>query len=125
MIHLLDRLKEVQAVVPLCTWDNHPEKQPLCSCGMPDLLHLYDWFGFRAQGKTFSVCHPYHPIFRNPTPNGLYQIDAAGSVIAMRGEIARTCRFIDPEDGLLGFSRDIKNHGYKMWIDPKLKVTHP
>lgn len=126
ILRLLDRLKEVDAVTGLCTWDNHPEPQPLCSCSAPDLLHLYDWWGMRAmEGVKFRVCYPYHPVLQTKSATGLYPLDSCGSFLAMRGKVARECRFDPPEEGLCGFCANIQARGYRLWLDPKLRVIHP
>jgi hypothetical protein len=125
IIKLLDRLKEVDAITGLCTWDNHPERQPLCGCKSPDLMHLYDWWGYRAVGQKFTVCYPYSPIFLTKSTNGLFPIDSCGSFLAMKGQTARECRFDPPQEGLCGFCQNMKAHGYQLWCDPKLRVTHP
>lgn len=126
MIRLLNRLYEVEVVTLLCTWDNHRERQPLCGCASPDLLHLYDWWGMRAMGGIkFRVCYPYHPVLTTPSKNGLYPMDSCGSCFAMRGHVARECRFDPPQEGLCGFCANMKAHGHQLWLDPKLKVMHP
>lgn len=82
---------------------------------------FYDTWGHRKDGQRFSPSKPYHPgVGTRMTP-----IDSAGSCIAMRGEVARSCRFVPPEQGIVGFGSDIRAKGYTLYLDPQLRVYHP
>ena len=83
---------------------------------------FYDTWGHRKDGQQFQQQRPYHPGVRGIA---LTPIDSAGSCIAMRGEVARECRFTPPEQGIVGFGNDIRAHGYKFYLDPSLRVLHP
>jgi hypothetical protein len=126
MIRLLDRLNEVEAVTCLCDWSYHKERHPLCKCNHPDIAHLYDWWGVRStDNRKFSTCPPYSDIFSKPSNNGLYEVGSTGSALVLRGEIARTCRY-DPADlGMTGYCHNIRKNGYKIWMWPKVSVSHP
>lgn len=126
IVRMLDRLNEVEAVTCLCDWSYHKERHPCCRCNYPDIQHLYDWFGPRSLNDVkFNVCPPYSSIFSVPSPNGLYEVGSAGSIMVLRGEIPRACRY-DPADlGMTGYCHNIRRHGYKIWMWPKVYVSHP
>lgn len=83
---------------------------------------MYDTWGHRAEGSQFRQHYPYHPSMRGTK---MIKLDSAGSCIVMRGEVARECRFTPPEMGIVGFGKDINDHGYQLWLDPTLQVYHP
>ena len=83
---------------------------------------FYDTWGHRKDGQCFQQDRPYHPGIRGIS---LTPIDSAGSCIAMRGEVARECRFTPPELDIVGFGNDIRARGYKLYLDPGLRVLHP
>jgi hypothetical protein len=82
---------------------------------------FYDIWGYRKDGVAFTPHPPFHPgVGIRFTP-----IDSAGSCIAMRGEVARACRFTPPERGIVGFGGDIRAKGFTLYLDPQLRVYHP
>ena len=124
----------VDAVAPLCIGNElwhfrvHPllnarGRHPYCNCKDPSAVHLYDWWGLEAEGRKFQVCPPFHPMLEKEA--SLYPMDTVGSCLVMRGNVARECRYDPPERGMSGFCENIRSHGYKIWLDPKLKVRHP
>jgi hypothetical protein len=110
MQYLLGNLhtqQHIDAVAPLCL------HQPT---GL-----FYDTWGHRKDGVPFRQHKPYHPAVGNK----LTPIDSAGSCIAMRGEVARACRFTPPTQGIVGFGNDIRAKGYALYLDPQLTIYHP
>ena len=111
MLKLFDRMAEVPAVCPVIiqnTW-------------------FYDTWAYRLDGEHFRALPPYHDGLRDPGQpprSEMTRIDAAGSVIVMRGDLARVCRF-QSEDCIVGLCRDIYKHGGSLWFDPTVIVRHP
>jgi len=103
----LDHDPRVDAVAPLCI---HQQTG-----------YCYETWGHRKNGQRFQATPPYHP----DVGLKLTEIDSAGSCIAMRGEVARACRFNPPELGIVGFGYDINAKGYHFFLDPQLRVYHP
>lgn len=86
--------------------------------------HFYDVFAFRGlDGERFSPFVPWHSSFTNAV-SPLIEVGSAGSCLVMKGEVARTCR-IPPEDALVGFCRNAKSAGYRIWVDSAGTVRHP
>ena len=85
---------------------------------------FYDIWGHRIADQYFTPDPPYHPDLAGDMVN-LAKISSAGSCIAMKGEVARTCRYTPPELGMVGFGHDIQAHGYSLWLDPTQAVFHP
>lgn len=109
MLYLMGHVGIVDAVAPL-------------SIHQPTGL-FYDTWGHRKGGVPFQQQRPYHPDITSMIK--LVPIDSAGSCIAMKGEVARVCRFTPPELGIVGFGNDIRAHGYTLMLDPSLRVMHP
>lgn len=93
---------------------------------------FYDVWGYRRGGVNFMPHPPYHPDLTDTPPNFVpkldsivFELDSAGSCLVMRGEVARQCRFNPPEEGIVGWCKDMAAHGYRLWLDPTRKVTHP
>lgn len=107
MLKLLAQLQDHPAVTAMCF------HQPTGN--------FYDTWGFRKNKLNFMATPPYHPALGSEP----LQIDSAGSVIVMRSEVARVCRFKPAELGIVGFGRDMKKNGFELWLDPSLKVLHP
>lgn len=103
---LLDHLRTVPAVASMC----------FTRAG-----HFYDTWGHRKGGIPFGPFPPYHPGL---APEGLTEIDSAGSCIVMRGSVARVARF-GPDDCVLGLGRSIREQGFALYVDPQLRVVHP
>jgi len=86
----------------------------------------YDCWGLRGlDGNAFGPYYPYHYAMLNPSVNGLYPISTAGSCLAMKAEVAHRAHFIPADLAVVGLCRNIGSLGYKLWIDPALKVEHP
>lgn len=85
-------------------------------------LH-YDTWGHRAiDGSYFSGYPPYHPYLR---PDGLTEILSAGSVIACRGAAARDSHCDPATEGPVGWCKEMRSRGFKLWFDPTVYVEHP
>ena len=112
MLKCLEHLSrpEVDLVAPFCWHDNRH----------------YDSWGMRGlDGVNFGFFFPYHRCLMEESPSGLYQVSSAGSCVVMRGEVARRAKFSDPDDEFVGFCHDATAKGYKIWLDPELKIYHP
>jgi hypothetical protein len=109
MLRLLDQLS-----------DAHPAIASLCftKSGL-----FYDTWGHRKDGVPFGPFPPYHRDL-DTRPGRLTEIDSAGSCIVMRGDVARAARF-GPDDCVLGLGRSIREHGFRLYVDPAAKVVHP
>jgi hypothetical protein len=105
MMRLLDHLDTVDAVAPMSMRGDT----------------FYDTWGHRGlDGVPFTPHAPYHPSLTAD----LVPISSAGSCVAMRPDVAKVARFGEL-DCIVGLCRDIREHGYGLWLDPELKVTHP
>jgi len=85
---------------------------------------FYDSWAYRRDGIRFSVAPPFHRVLQTPSVNGLYLLDSGGGCVVMRGEIARTCRCRPPALAAVGFYRDMREHGWRVWLDPTLAIHH-
>lgn len=83
--------------------------------------YFYDTWGHRARGLHFSNLPPFHPMLADGS-NQLHRIDSAGSCKAMRGIVARQCRFSEV-DAMIG--HDVHRNHFAMWLDSSLRVEHP
>lgn len=112
MLALVDHLQTAPCVVPMVMQENW----------------FYDTWAYRLDGECFGAWPPFHERLRQgpglPMKEGLVRIDTAGSLIAMRGDLARVCRF-QPEDAIVGLCRDVYAHGGSVWLDMALSVRHP
>lgn len=112
MLALLGHLEHesVDAVAPMCFH-------------LPTNL-FYDVWGHRKNGVRFGQFPPYH-IGLLENPGALTRIDSAGSCIVMTAPVANHARFIPPELGIVGFGNNMRELGFKLWLDPNQKVLHP
>lgn len=116
MLELIDDLTQphIEVVAPLCI---HAQTG-----------RNYETWGHRAGGMKFTAEWPFHPMLSDDQAyNGstLFEMDSAGSCLAMRMSIAKICRFDPPEHGIVGWCEDIRAHGHKIWLNPTLQVIHP
>lgn len=86
---------------------------------------FYDTWAFASAGVYFQAAPPYHTMLTKTSSNGLYPLDSGGSCWAVRGEVARTCRFRPPERAMRGFCEEVRAHGWHIWLDAQAKVEHP
>lgn len=80
----------------------------------------YDSWGSRMAGAQLQQHPPYHPAW---TPTEPMVMDTVAAVIVVGAQVARQCRFA-PEDGALGFCRDLKSLGVTIMLDPNLGAVH-
>jgi hypothetical protein len=112
MLKLLEHIKSdgVDVAVPMCWREGY----------------FYDCWGMRGpDGVYFDHEPPYHRSLKGQSINGLYPIKSAGSCLVMRGEVPRNCTFEPADQAIVGLCQNIREYGYKIWIDPSLGVTHP
>jgi len=107
MIALIDHLEDVPSVAPMI---------------MDAPNSFYDIFAFRKDGVRFTKHAPYHAALSGTTE--LVQLDSAGSVLLMRGDISRQVRYAEI-DVIVALCRDIYAHGDSVWLDKTLTVRHP
>lgn len=105
ILRLIDHLKTVDAV----------------SCPNMRGDVYYDTWGSRKDGARFTSHTPHHPAL---VGGELVEMDSVASILAVHADIARKTRF-QPKDGFVGWCRDIRSQGFKIWLDPTLKVEHP
>lgn len=104
---------------------SHVQKVPMVFPMIKRGRMFYDTWAFAKDGTYFRNEPPFHPMFTGPDGNELYSIDSGGSCWAIRGEIARTCRFRPPAHAMRGFCREVIKNGGSMWLDPRVEVVHP
>ena len=109
LLKLLDHLKRVDMVCTMVMMRGH----------------FYDSWAFWSAGSHFGGAPPFHPALARH-PNGqLFPLESGGSCWAIRGELARKCRFRPPETAMRGFCREVREAGGRIWLDPTLAVYHP
>lgn len=89
--------------------------------------NFYDVWGYRGlDGQMFGPFKPYHSSvgWSNSHNLGLTEVSSVGSCLVMKAHVARECRMIDNEC-LVGFCRDARNKGYRVWVDSRVKINHP
>jgi GT2 family glycosyltransferase len=87
---------------------------------------FYDTWAVKGMdGVSYGYFPPHHREMLEPSVNGLYQLSSAGSFIVMKAEIARTIHFDPPEMEVVSFTRNAVKAGWRLWLDPALKVYHP
>lgn len=107
MLRLLDHLNRVDVVSPLNMRANG---------------RYYDVWGSKGlDGRRFSFDPPFHPSLAS---GELTEVQSVAGCTAMIGEVARSTRF-SSDDCYLGWNRDMRLAGWKVWCDPTLQVVHP
>lgn len=81
---------------------------------------FYDTFIFRKDGIRFGHYPPYHACYRPDSP---FQVDSAGSVMAIRGDLIKKLSFPDA-DVYVGFCRLAYEAGGSVHVDPTVSVFH-
>jgi hypothetical protein len=115
LLRLIDRLATYPAVAPMVL-DSLP------ATGAQANHTFYDTLVFRRNGVRFAKPLPYHADV--PAANGgMLRVDSAGSVLAMRAEVARGV-YVPIEDVLIGTCRMIYEQGGSVWVDTGLTVWH-
>ena len=110
MLRLIERLQEVP-VVGCMVLDSPPANT------------YYDVHVHRRNGVQFTKQPPYHADIASAA-GGLLEMDSVGSIIAMRGDVARAV-YVPMEDVLVGTCRMIRENGGSVWIDTGAKCLHP
>lgn len=84
---------------------------------------FYDTWAYRRNGRNFhNWPRPFHPDLEDEF--SALTLDSAGSCLVMSHEIAATCR-TTPEDELVGFCGDVRQHGYEIRLLPRYAIDHP
>jgi Cryptococcal mannosyltransferase 1 len=111
MIHLIGRVMNGYDVIA-----------PMIFAG--DLF--YDVFVYRGlDGERFSPFPPYHrDLPREEETLVPTEVSSVGSCLVMHGEVARRCRIRDNR-ALLGFCKDVREKGYRIWVDKTQRIEHP
>lgn len=110
LVTLIDRLTDYPAVSPMIMLERK---------GWP-VGSFYDTFVFRKDGKHFGHHPPYHPCYRPDQP---FMVDSAGSVMALRGDVARGLQF-DEQTIFTDLCQQIYANGGSVHVDPRCRVTH-
>lgn len=85
---------------------------------------FYDTWGHRASGTRFEPDFPYHPDLANS--RDFIELDSAGSMIVMRGDIAIDERTAFAEsDCIVGLCRSIREQGHRLWLNNNVEIWHP
>lgn len=106
MVGLIDHLHHVPAIAPMIMDGEHS---------------FYDIYAFRKNGVHFTKQPPYHDWLDRCAE--LVQVDSAGSVLVVRGDLARKARFSEQEV-VVGYSKDIYRYGGSIWLDTQATVRH-
>jgi len=109
ILNLIDATKEYPAIAPLVLLKREGWK--------PD--SFYNTFDFRIDGKHFAHDPPYHPKL-----DGITKVDSAGSVLVMRGDLARKVHFT-AQEVIVGLCGQIYQNGGSVWCNPNLRTYHP
>lgn len=117
MVRLIERLTEVPCVGPM-VFDSPPANT------------FYDTYCCRRNGVQFTKQPPYHVDIagaaggRGEYLRGLLEMDSIGSIVAMRGDVAREV-WVPMEDVLVGTCRMIRENGGSVWLDTGARCFHP
>jgi hypothetical protein len=101
---------EVDMVAPLCWYQGR---------------HYDIWAVRSLEGEHFGFFPPFHRSMLEDSASGLYPLSSAGSCIVMRGEVARRAHFTPADGCIVSFCHSARHLGYRVWLDPALKVHHP
>lgn len=82
---------------------------------------FYDVWGYSKNERRFSPWPPFHPHI---SADKMSVIDTCGSCVAMSYPAAQVAEF-SSVDCMKGIGRSLAKHGYSLWLDPTLAVTHP
>jgi hypothetical protein len=82
----------------------------------------YDIWGSRGlNGKRFNPQPPFHLSLANADP--LVEVQSVAGCTAMVADVARLTRF-SSDDCYVGWNRNMRLSGFKVWLDPSLAVIH-
>jgi hypothetical protein len=86
--------------------------------------NFYDIFVYRGlDGERFSPFSPYHLSLLTDSSLPV-EVESVGSCLVMKAEVARKCRIKDSR-ALLGFCKDARERGYRIWVDKMQRIEHP
>ena len=121
-----DLLWDVKTMLALLDGlDRYPAAAPKVLCTRINPTFYYDTWAFRKDGRQFTSNPPYFSdLMENPTTAAPVQIDSAGSVLAIRGALARKLTW-PAQDVVVGVCRQIYEQGGSVWLLPTLSVNHP
>lgn len=110
----------------ILTWRELQEKLHQQVMIAPLVLHLderfYDVWAFRKTGLNFTHQPPYHQGLQM---NGRWcNMDSVGSLFFLDTGMARSIRWPE-QDVVVGFCRQFKQYGGKIFVDKQAKVYHP
>jgi hypothetical protein len=84
--------------------------------------NFYDIWGFRGlDGERFGPFKPYHPDLKE---HPIVEVSSVGSAFVMRGALVEDVRIKD-DYALVGFWRDARAKGYRVFVDQMETVRHP
>ncbi len=107
MLALLDDLEHVPCVAPMVMMENG---------------WFWDTWAFIRKGRNFGNPPPFHPGLE--ADSDLVELDSAGSLLVMRGDIARRVHW-PAADVVKGVCRQIIEGSDSVWLNTKQKVMHP
>jgi len=88
---------------------------------------FYDIWAFRKSGHRFGPFPPYHGEL-DLLSGALTEVDSTGSCLVMRADVARKVRIPTAGPGdlaLVGFCREARAAGFRIWVDPRERIDHP
>lgn len=83
---------------------------------------FYDTWAYRRFEKRFTPEYPYNRTFSGSGVLVLSEVDSAGTCLAMRGDIARSCRASDLE--AVSFCADAKSKGHRIAMGRDWEMFH-
>ncbi len=85
--------------------------------------NFYDVFVYRGlDGERFGPFKPYHSSLAGKELP--VEVSSVGSCLVMKAEVARKCQ-IRNDMALLGFCADVREKGYRIFVDPMERIEHP
>lgn len=81
----------------------------------------YDLWGTRRRGVPISASGPYWETVQS---RGVIEVDSVACCNLMGGEWARVCRW-GSADANVGWHREIRDKGGRIWLNLDEKVVHP
>lgn len=106
LMALIDHLATYPAIAPMILDADPPDR-------------FRDVYAFRRNGVRFTNEAPYHADLNGK----VLQVDSAGSVLALRGPLARAVS-VPEADVVVGLCRQLYEQGGAVYVDPALKVFH-
>jgi hypothetical protein len=107
----------------IATLKNRPDIDiiaPAVYCG----ARFYDTWAFRFPGEQAFSFDPYPPVHPSLDMERPTELASVGSCVVMRGDVARACRMAH-DDAVVGFCREARERGYRVWTDFRVSIFHP